>query len=262
MNALHPQLLSGKSDELIEWIHAPSKEKILLTIGTIIIGCGLYGATIGIWRSPLMGFYVALKLPLLIFLTLGCNGILNGILALKLGSGLTFKQSLLCLLMSFSVLSLILGALSPITLFFSFNTPVADSEHATITHSFLLLFHTSLIAYAGVIANIHLYRTLTAYCPNQQSAKLTLYSWLLGNAFVGAQFSWILRPFFGSPNLDVAFLRPSPMEGTFYGAVFRSLKTLFSTLPPHYTLLLWVLTGTGVLISIYHFSKHSKLKTL
>jgi hypothetical protein len=48
-------------------------------------------------------------------------------------------------------------------------------------------------------------------------------AWLAGNGFLGAQFSWILRPFFGTPTIEVAFLRDDPMRGSFYEAVWRSL---------------------------------------
>ena len=35
----------------------------------ILIGAGLYGATLGLWRGPLQAFYTAIKFPLVIFLT-------------------------------------------------------------------------------------------------------------------------------------------------------------------------------------------------
>jgi hypothetical protein len=34
--------------------------------------------------------------------------------------------------------------------------------------------------------------------------------------------TWILRPWFGSPGLEVQFLRPHPMEGSFYDAVLNA----------------------------------------
>ena len=35
--------------------------------------------------------------------------------------------------------------------------------------------------------------------PDHKAARITLLSWLASNAFVGAQLSYLLRPFFGSP---------------------------------------------------------------
>lgn len=45
-------------------------------------------------RAPLMALYVGIKMPLLIFLTLTVNWLLKGLLALLLGSGLSFRQTL------------------------------------------------------------------------------------------------------------------------------------------------------------------------
>jgi len=83
----------------------------------IVIGSSVYGATIGLWRAPLQSVFTAIKFPLLIFLTCIGNGAVNGMLAQLLGSGLSFRQTAFAILMSFAVASLILGSLSPITLF-------------------------------------------------------------------------------------------------------------------------------------------------
>ena len=56
--------------------------------------------------------------------------------------------------------------------------------------------------------------------------SLFLIAWLAGNGFLGAQFSWVLRPFFGTPRLDVQFLRPDPLRGNFYQTVWHSLEKL------------------------------------
>lgn len=194
--------------------------------GTVALAacCGLmlYGFTVGFWRSPVMGLYVAVKLPLLVGLTLLCNGLLNGLLGMLLGSGLGFRQSLFALLSSFALAALVLGSLAPVTFLLAWNAPPPTSPAAEISHAAYLLTHTALIAFAGASANIHLHRMLGHHAPTRRAALLTLCAWLGGNAFLGAQFSWILRPFFGSPSLDVAFLRPDPMRGNFYEAVWAS----------------------------------------
>ena len=186
------------------------------------LGLMLYGFTVGFWRSPLMGVYVAIKLPLLIVLTLLCNALLNGLLGTLLGSRLGFRQSWFALLSSFALAALILGSLAPVTFLLACNAPPPDSPAAATSHSAYLLTHTLLIAFAGISANVHLHRMLGHHAPTPAAAKATLFSWLAGNGFLGAQFSWILRPFFGSPSLEVAFLRPDPLRGTFYESVWRS----------------------------------------
>jgi len=226
------KVLRGNSDFLLNWLETSSWKKVYLCASAIVIGCGIYGFSIGVWRSPLMGVYVGVKFPLLIFVTLFFNGILNGVLGLLLGSGLGFKQSLLAQLTSFTVFALLNAALSPITLFFASSLPNITSESAQVTHASYLLVHTAVIAYTGFIANLHLYRYLQVYAPSKNIALRTFGAWVVGNCFVGAQFSWILRPFFGRPNLAVEFMRPDPMDGTFYEAVWRSLETLFGSSTP------------------------------
>ena len=94
-----------------------------------------------------------------------------------------------------------------------------------------MVIHTAIIAYAGVIANVHLARLLVVTTPSKKIAGATLAAWLGGNAFMGAQFSWILRPFFGTPGLEVAFLRADPMRGTFYETIWRSMSVITSGHP-------------------------------
>jgi hypothetical protein len=208
------------------WLDDPHPRRILMVAVATILGLAAYGFTVGWWRSPMMGVYVAIKMPLLVACTLGCNGLLNGLLGLLLGTGLGFRQSLLALLMSFALAALILGSLAPITFFLAWNAPAPDSVNAGMAHSAYLVTHTFLIGFAGIAANVHLHKLLAARAPNRTSATVTLLAWLGGNGFLGAQFSWVLRPFFGSPKLDVAFLRPDPMKGNFYESVWQSIDHL------------------------------------
>lgn len=218
-------LLRGAPDELKKWLDNPTAERVRLTALVIVLGFGSYGLTVGLWRATEMGFYVAFKMPALIFITLACNGLLNGLLGLLLGSGLGFKQSLLAQLMSFAIAALILGALAPVTFFMALNAPAPDAPGAMTAHANFLVTHTALIAFAGVMANVHLARMLIVTTPNARIAGMTMAAWIGGNAFMGAQFSWILRPFFGTPTIAVAFLRDNPMQGTFYETVWRSLRS-------------------------------------
>lgn len=209
-------------------IREPKPGSILRTALIAAAGFGVYGFTMGYWRSPLMGCYVAVKMPLLIALTLACNGLLNGLLGLLLGSGLGFKQSLHALLSGFAITGLILASVAPVTFFLAFNVPGPDSQNAATSHSAYLLTHVSLIAIAGVAGLVRLAKLLESYTNSRTIARATLAAWIAGNAFLGCQFSWVLRPFFGSPGLEVAFLRDNPMRGNFYEAVWRSLQRVLS----------------------------------
>lgn len=218
-------LLRGAPEDLRTWIEDSDNQKLRFCSLVILGAFGLYGMTVGIWRDPLMGWYVAIKMPLLIFFTLAGNGFLNGILGILLGSGLGFRQSLMAQLMSFTIAALVLGSLSPVTFFMAWNAPSPDAPNAASAHAHFLVAHTALIALAGIIANLHLARLLLVVTPSRsRTAAPTLFAWLAGNAFLGAQLSWIMRPFFGTPSIEVAFLRPRPFDGTFYETVWRSLQ--------------------------------------
>jgi len=213
------------------------------------VGFGIYGLTVGYWRSPLMGAYVAVKMPLLIALTLGCNGLLNGLLGLLLGSGLGFRQSLHALLSAFAISALILGSVAPVTFFLAVNVPPPDSAQAATSHASYLLIHVFLIGVAGLVGVARLWKLLEVYSDSRQIAALTLGSWIVGNAFLGGQFSWVLRPFFGSPGLEVAFLRDKPMQGSFYEAVWNSVKRVTSNV----SFEAWMFSTAGVALTILIF---------
>lgn len=205
------------------------KSSFFTTVVTIALGSSLYGFTVGLWRGLEMAGYVALKTPLLIFSTLLITAFLNGVISLLLGTGIGFRKSLLCQLLSFSLASIVLASLSPITLFIALEAPGPLSPIARQSHSFYLLLHTTIVAFAGFLSVTKLYNFIQSLTPNVSAARFTLYSWLASNAFVGAQLSYLLRPFFGSPGLEVAFLREDPFKGTFYEAIWRSLNHLLGT---------------------------------
>ena len=211
---------------------SPTGRDLLRSALVAAAGFAIYGFTTGFWRSPLMAVYVAVKMPLLIACTLACNGFLNGLLGILLGSRLGFRQSLQALLSAFAISGLILGSVAPVTFFLALNAPTPESPDAVSAHAAYLLFHTALIATAGVIGVARLRRLLESHCPARRSAHATLAAWILGNAFLGAQFSWILRPFFGSPGLEVAFLRPDPLRGSFHETVWRSCWRFLEGVPP------------------------------
>lgn len=214
-----------------EILIAPTSREIGRTALIAIAGFTLYGYTVGFWRSPMMGVFVAVKMPLLIALTLGCNGLLNGLLGLLLGSGLGFRQSLHALLSGFAISGLILGAVAPVTLFLAVNVPDAGSAQAASSHAAYLLSHVSLIGIAGLTGLMKLAILLKSYCSSPLIARSTLGAWIAGNAILGMQFSWILRPFFGSPKLKVAFLRDDPMKGSFFEAVWNALQRISRNVP-------------------------------
>src|SRR5204862_5854393 len=214
-------LLRGDADRVAESVSRAGFESIAQFSLIILMGAGVYGATLGLWRGPLQAFYTAIKFPLVIFLTCLGNGAINGMLAQILGSGLSFRQTAVAILMSFAIAAIILAGFAPLTLFVWFNAPSLESKSAILGHSVMLLTHVFVIALAGVIANRRLLGLLRKMSGSDKVARAVLFSWLAGNLFLGAQIAWTLRPFIGSPRLVIEFLRSDPLRGNFYEAVWR-----------------------------------------
>ncbi len=224
-----PVLLRGDPDSISKWIQRWNISQLLLYAAVIILGTGFYGAAMGLWRDPLQALYTAIKFPLIILLTALGNALLNGMLAPLLGLNIGFRQSLLAVLTSFTIVAIILGAFSPLMLFLVWNTPsISQQALASSSHSFILLTQVVVISFAGIVANLRLVQLLQRLSSSQQIARRILFAWLAGNLFLGSQLSWILRPFIGAPELPIQFLRPNAFQGSFYETAFNALRKLFS----------------------------------
>ncbi len=222
-------LLRGDSESLRASLERRSPASVAFQVVLICAGAGLYGAAMGWWRAPLQAVFVGIKLPLIILLTTAGNALINAMLAPLLGLNISLRQSLLAVLMSFSIASAILGSFSPLIAYMVWNSPPmnADTVLYTGTYSFIQLTHVAVIAFAGIVANVQLMRLLRDLSGSAAVARKVLVAWLAVNLFLGSQLSWILRPFIGSPGLPVEFLRATAFKGNFYETVFRAAAQLF-----------------------------------
>src|SRR5437667_9779425 len=135
-------LLEGQADQLTLWTQPGHRRTVALNVAVILFGAGLYGATIGWWRDPWQGFYVAIKFPLVILLTTLGNALLNAMLAPLLGLNITFRESVLAVLMSFAITSAILGAFSPLVAFMVWNAPpMTPDVKSTSAYALIKLTH-------------------------------------------------------------------------------------------------------------------------
>lgn len=62
--------------------------------------------------------------------------------------------------------------------------------------------------------------------PSPEAARTVLRIWLAGFALVGAQMSWVLRPFIGSPTREFTWFRPR--DASFFEAVVRAVRALLT----------------------------------
>jgi len=208
-----------RGSDLSGWL-APGAGKWFFCLLAIVLGGALYGAALGLWRSPLQALYVSIKFPLLLLLTALGTALINGMLAQLLGLRMRLSASLLAVLMSFALLALLLAALTPLILFMLWHLPAVGGESQTDAHRIYLLANVLVIAFAGTVATLQLHRLLTDIGGAAAGGRV-LALWLGLNCFLGAQLSWNLRPFFGSPGLPVGFLRDDPFAGSFFEAVYH-----------------------------------------
>lgn len=221
------RLLAGDAAAQRRWLDEHGWQWSAACCVAIVLGGGIYGATLGLWRDGLQAFYTAIKFPLLVFLTCGANAALNGCLGQLLGSGMGFRQTTLAILMAFTVTAIALAAAAPVMLFLLWNTPPLGEGKSVVGHSIMLLTHVGVVALAGVAGARRLFCLLVRTSGGLSAARRVFFGWLAGNLLLGAQLAWVLRPFIGSPNLPVAFFRDDPMRGSFFEALWRAFHHLF-----------------------------------
>ncbi len=195
---------------------------ILSCVLAIVAGSSLYGAAFGLWRSPLQAGLSAVKMPLLLVSVTAASGVINGMLAQVLGSGLSLRQVWTCILVSLAVSAILLGALSPVALFFACQAPPPDLPGALSTYRMLLPAHTALIGLCGIIGNIRAYRLLTAIPRAAPVAGRVLLSWIAVSGLTGCELSWVLSPFLAKPGLAVPFINPDAFNGNFFEYLWRA----------------------------------------
>ncbi len=222
-----PVLLRGEAAPVRTWVKEGSPARLMLCLAVIVLGAGTYGAAIGLWRSGEQALFTAIKFPLILLLTTAGNALLNGVLAPLLGIPLSLRQSSFAILLSFTIAAMILAAFAPVVLFLVWNLPSLATPGVRDTYAVIQLSQVGLIAFAGVVANVRLLQYLRDLAGSRAVALRLLIAWLAGNLLLGTQLTWIARPFFGSPNLPVQFLRDDALNGNFFESVLHNARRLF-----------------------------------
>jgi hypothetical protein len=194
---------------------------------TIVLGAASYGLAFGIWRAPTQAVFSAIKLPLLLLAVAVCTIALGAMLAMLLRSKLSLGQTGVCMLLSFAVTSAVLGALTPVSIALDVLVP-----RTVATGRALLLFHTAMIAAAGVAGVLRLRTLLARLGLEHVVARRVLVSWISAQFLVGSQLSWLLRPFFGDLHAHPTFLAHDVLRGSFFEAVHQAMRMTFGAAAP------------------------------
>jgi hypothetical protein len=198
---------------------------LLALVAFVVLACGLYGAVLAGWRSPLLSLYVTVKLPILFLGTTVIVTAFNWMSASVLGAGLSFRSTVFLVFASMTIGCWILLGLVPVALFFlmsavSYAGTDAELQYA---HNVILITHICVLALAGVGGNMALLKGLRHIVTPRCPTGWLFLTWLTAFAFVGCQMSWILRPFVGSPFYPVAFMRSDCLDRNFYEFVFTEV---------------------------------------
>jgi hypothetical protein len=221
-------LLAGDAEKLAAWTAESSPRWLWTCLAVFVLSCAVYGASFGLWRSEGQALATAVKFPLVVLLTCVGNTLLNGSLALVLGTGMSFRQSGIAILMSFTIMGLILATFAPVMVFLCWNVPAITSPQAATGQHVTLLAHVTLIAFAGVVGNHRLWQLLRHFTGAVRRANIVLLAWLAGNLLLGSQISWILRPWIGRPGSPVRFFSPEPLRGNFFEAIWQAARSLLN----------------------------------
>jgi len=195
----------------------------------------------------------AVKLPLLFFLTLVVTFPSLYVFNALVGSRLSLTSVARLLVAMIGVMMAVLASLGPIVVFFSASTT---------SYPFMILLNVVVASITGFLGSAFLLRTMgrlvmiqnqidspivqseedpeDASQENEQQTSSALDPfqshtdtkaiavfriWVVVFAVVGAQMSWVLRPFIGSPDMEFTWFRER--DSSFFLGVLQSIAGLF-----------------------------------
>ncbi len=181
-------------------------------VGAVTLGAGLFGAVIGAHRGGLQVAYCALKVPLILLVTLVVCA--PPFLALARAASLPIGAR--------SVIALALGSCARFALVLVGLAPfVWLMEGWSLGYHRVILSVVAVCAVAGVAAGRMLFAGLSR--AGGAGTRVGL-AFVAVFAVVGAQTSWILRPFVVRPRTEhVPFVRS--LEGDFVGAIGTTARS-------------------------------------
>lgn len=182
---------------------------LLLCLGGIV-----YGAAMGSYSMrPLQMAYSAAKVPMLLSLsTVVCLPsffVVNTLLGLRDD----FPSAMRAVLACQATVAIGLLAMMPIVLFLYASSD--NYRFAIQANGFLFLLAT-LAGQRGLDRH---YRPLVEKDPRHRIARRL---WIVLYVFVAVQLAWVLRPFVGSPELDVRFFREGAWSNA-YLVIFKDV---------------------------------------
>ncbi len=183
----------------------------------------LYGASFGCWRAPGQALAAAVKMPLLIFATLGTVGFISAMLGALLHPALTRWHIGYGLLAGFAVTCALLGAFAPVFAYFALQAPPPDAPGAMAAYRAILLGNVAAVALAGVAGFSRLLRLLQRLTGSRADAWRIFLAWSALAGLAGSQWSWLISPFLIRPGDPVTLLNPRAFDCNFFEWTWKAL---------------------------------------
>jgi len=185
---------------------------------TIVVGAGLYGAAMGWWRSPRQAVFASVKLIAMFGGLFALTTLTNVVAAGLVRARLSVAQVAVCTLVGLAVTAALMGAAAPLAWFTAEQAIPSDAALARSTQTAhrLLAGHVAVFAVAGTLGVVRVHQLLRALVDDPRVARRVLWAWLAVEGLVGAELSWVGRPFLGKPALPVTFLRADAFDSSFF----------------------------------------------
>jgi hypothetical protein len=186
---------------------------LLRLFGCLLAFALLYGATMGTFRGLtgqsqwlLQIAYSAVKVPLLLLATFAISLPSFFVLNTLFGLRRDFAQALRAVIATQAGLAVILASFAPFTVLWYASSAV---------YSEALLFNGAMFAAASFSAQWLLRQYYRPLIARNRRHRWILWGWLCVYTLVAIQMAWLLRPFIGAPNMEVAFLRPEAWDNAY-----------------------------------------------
>jgi len=219
---------------------------------SILVLSAIYGATMGLYGGGLQILYSAIKVPMLLLVSLYVTVPSYYVLYSLLGGKRTMSQTVMLLLLGFTVMSTVLIAFVPVNLFFLLTSPKSYESH-----NFTALLNIAIFTLGGFFALTYFVKGAeTLYRGSSEKWKP---AFILGSIilmFVGTQLAWVLRPFF---NYYEQFIRP--VEGNFYTAVVNLLMRSIGEIGTLFVVSLGIICVGWLFISVLVPTKEERATT-
>jgi hypothetical protein len=181
-------------------------------VGAVVVGAGLFGSVVGAHRGGVQVLACAVKVPLIVLVTL----------VVCAAPFVAFARAAALPLRARAVLALALGSCARFALVLLGLAPIVWlMEGWSLGYHRVILAVVAVCAVAGVAAGRLLFSGLAAHGAAGTRVGLAFVAVF---AVVGAQTSWILRPYVVRPRTEhVPFVRA--LEGDFIGSLGTTARS-------------------------------------